>query len=117
MMLAILFVAIFISPLAISIGLFFYSIYVLYVNTRPNEKYLNYTLGEQIRDVRASFLLAGTMALLVYGMGLLIPNQILALVVQIMFGATYYIGLSHLFHLEEYIYIKKTIREIINKRK
>lgn len=117
MMLTILFVAIFISPLAISIGLFFYSIYVLYVNTRPNEKYLNYTLGEQIRDVRASFLLAGTMALLVYGLGLLIPNQILALVVQILFGATYYIGLSHLFHLEEYIYIKKTIREIINKRK
>lgn len=116
-MLAILAIAIFIGPLAISVGLFFYSIYVLYVNTRPNAKYLGYTLSEQIRDVRVSFLLAGSMAMLVYGIGYLITNNILCLTVQILFGAAFYIGLSHLLHLEEYLYVRKTIIEIIQKRK
>lgn len=116
-MLAILAVAIFISPLAISVGLLLYSIYVLYVNTRPNAKYLGYTLREQIRDVRGSFLLAGSMAVLVYGIGYLITNNVLCLTVQILVGAAYYIGLSHLLHLEEYHYVRKTVIEIIQKRR
>lgn len=116
-MIVILAIAIFISPLAISVGLLFYSFYVLYVNTRPNAKYLGYTLHEQIRDVRGSFLLAGTMALLVYGIGFIISNIVLCLTVQILFGAAYYIGLSHLMQMEEYLYVRKTVMEIIQKRK
>lgn len=116
-MLIILAVAIFISPLAISVGLLFYSVYVLYVNTRPNAKYLGYTLREQIKDVRGSFLLAGVMALLVYGIGSLITNALLCLMLQVLLGATFYIGISHLRGMEEYYYVRKTIVEIIRNRK
>lgn len=116
-MLIILAVATFISPLAISVGLLFYSVYVLYVNTRPNAKFLGYTLHEQIKDVRGSFLLAGVMALLVYGIGCLITNTLLCLMLQVLLGATFYIGISHLRGMEEYCYVRKIMVEIIRNRK
>lgn len=113
-MIAILAVTVFISPIAISIGMFVYSFYVLYMNTRPNAKYLGYSLSEQINDVKAGLLLSLAMALIVYFWGVIIPNRILALFVQIPVGVLFYLGISHLLELDAYIYVKEIAKTKLN---
>lgn len=115
-MIAILFGAIYISPLAISIGLFIYSIYVLLMNVQPNKKHLGYSFYEQVNDVKANFLLSAAMALLVYGVGYFIPNMYIALVIQIIIGVAFYICTSHLLKLKQYIYVKDTVTDIYKKK-
>ena len=105
-MIVILCLAVFISPLAISIGMFIYSIYVLYVNAKPNKKLLNYSVTEQIYDVKSGFILSSIMAVLVYGLGMFISNNIISLILQILLGAIFYIATSHYMKLEAYVYAK-----------
>lgn len=115
-MIAILAIAVFISPLAISIGMFVYSFYVLYMNTRPNEKYLNYSLLEQINDVKAGLLLSVAMAAIVYLLGIFLKNIYLSIIIQIAVGMLFYIGLSSLIKVEAYFYVKEMIVEKLHKR-
>ncbi len=116
-MLAILSVAIFFGPIAISIGMFIYSFYVLYMNTRPNAKYLNYSLSEQINDVKSGLLLSLIMAFIVYFIGIVIPNKIIAISVQIPVGVLFYCGVSHVFGFEAYIYVKEILLDRLLKNK
>lgn len=115
-MLAILCIAIFISPIAISIALFIYSIYVLIVNSSANKKYLNYSFAEQIEDVKWHFLFSAVMAGFVYLIGFFINNVYIALAIQILFGAVIYIFLSYLFKLESYNYVKNTLSNILQNK-
>lgn len=115
-MIALLAGAIFISPLAISVSMFIYSFYVLYMNTLPNKKYLNYSLMEQISDVKAGFLLSVIMASVVYVVGMFISNPILSLCVQIPLGVFLYVGLSEILKPEAYVFIKDLLMEQYRKR-
>lgn len=115
-MIAILIIAIFISPLAISVGMLIYSFYVLWMNTRPNKKYLHYSLLEQINDVKAGFLLSLVMAALVLMTGMLIPNQYIALPIQIVIGAGFYLSASQLLKIEAYTYVKQIAKETIHRK-
>lgn len=116
-MIAILAVAITISPIAISIGIFFHSCHELFWTAKANKKIVGYSLTEQIKDVRPGFILGITMAILVYFIGALISNPFIALCLQIPVGAIYYIGLSHLMKLESYIYVRDTALKAIKRRK
>ena len=84
------------------------------MNTRPNAKYLGYSLSEQINDVKAGLLLSLAMALIVYFWGVIIPNRILALFVQIPVGVLFYLGISHLLELDAYIYVKEIAKTKLN---
>lgn len=115
-MLAILVVAVFISPIAISIGLFFYSIFVLCVNTIPNKKYIGYSIVEQINDVKASFILSSIMAVGVYFVGLLPINIYILMFLQVLIGCLFYIGASHLLKAESYLYLKETLISLYQRK-
>jgi len=115
-MLLILFIAVFISPIAISIGMFIYSFYVLYMNTQPNKRHLNYSLLEQINDVKMGFINSIIMAAAVGGIGLLISNDILSICIQIPVGAVIYFGLSELLKPEAYIYVKEMLLEVFKTK-
>lgn len=115
-MILLLLIAVFISPIAISIAMFVYSFYVLYMNTRPNAKYLNYSLREQINDVKPAFILGATMSAIVYGIGLIIPNAIIALCFQIPIGIIIYLGISHLMQFEAYMYCRNIIHDVYNRK-
>lgn len=117
MMLAILAIAIFISPLAISVGLFIYSIFVLCVNTIPNTKHLGYSIWEQIKDVRSSFILSAIMAAVVLSVGLLHVNVYLLMALQFISGVIIYIGLSHVLKLESYLYVRDTVIDLYRKKR
>ena len=115
-MILILAIAVFISPIAISIGLFVYSVYVLLMNTIPNKKYIDYSIREQLNDVMPAFLLSGIMAIIVYLLGRMPINVYLIMLIQFLVGATIYIGLSYLLKLEAYLYVLETITKLLRNK-
>ena len=116
-MVAMLFGGIGFGPIGISFSMLCYSVYVLYMNTRPNKKYLYYSLREQMKDVGAGILISSIMALFVYTLGYIIENDYIALGVQTIAGAAFYIGVSEVFKPEAYRYARQTILEKIPIKK
>lgn len=114
-MLIIIAITIFISPLAISAGMFIYSIYGLLCNTLPNKKYIGYSIRDQINDVAPGIVLSLIMGLVVYIIGLFIPNVYLSLVIQIIIGIAFYISISHIMNLESYLYVRGTLNDFIQR--
>lgn len=106
-----------ISPIAMAWGILFFNIFVYFVNSHPNKKNIGYSYTEQLWDVFPNSLLALSMSVFVYIVGLYINDNRIAVAVQIIAGALYYISLSILFKNESYNYTKKTILEKIRKEK
>lgn len=115
-MIVLLFGGIYFGPIGISAAMFLYSFYVLYMNTRPNVKYLNYSLLEQVNDVKYGLIFSFVMALVVYGVGLLICNIVLSLCIQIPLGIAIYVGLSEAIKPEAYIFARSILLEQYRKR-
>ena len=116
-MILLLFVGIYFGPIGISIAMLFYSLYVLYMNTRPNKKYLKYSLTEQINDVKAGIILSSVMAVLVYLAGLYIENDKLSVTIQILFGVIFYVGFSEIFKPEAYSYVRDMALNYLKNRR
>lgn len=115
-MIAFLFGGIYFGPIGISASMLLYSFYVLYMNTRPNEKYLEYSLMEQINDVKYGFTFSLAMAIIVYIAGVVIHTAWLALCIQIPLGVIVYIGLSEIWKPEAYSFTKGVIIEQYKQR-
>lgn len=81
-----------------------------FINAYPNKKLLNYSFLEQWRDVFSSLLLSAVMCLAVYGIQFLIEGTFLTLVVQILAGILIYGGLSWLFKVESFVYLRDVVR-------
>lgn len=94
-----------ISPLAIIWGMFFMNIFSYFVNSYPNKKILGYSYREQIKDVAPNFILSAFMCLIVYMIGRIDINMYLMVCIQVIVGATIYIGISYLLKNESLIYI------------
>ena len=114
-MIAILAVAVFISPRAIVIGTFIHFCHEFFWTAQANKYTIDYSFCEQIHDVMPCFLLGLSMAALVYGLGMFISSPIIALSVQVVIGAAYYIGMSHMANFESYRYLKTIVIEEIRK--
>jgi len=82
-----------------------------FVNAYPNKKLVNYSYIELIHDVLPTFLLAISMFGFVLWIGTLNINVYLLLVIQILCGVVYYIGLSILFKFEPFEYLLKQITQ------
>lgn len=104
---AILGVTMFISPLAIAIGMCFYGIYTMVINAFPNRKFINYHIKEQLKDISDNALLAVGMAVFVYLLGQLNFNPYVLILTQVTTGIAFYCGLSEIFHVESWEYIKE----------
>lgn len=98
LMVSILVICMFISPLAIAIGQFFYSLIALVINAYPNRKYIDYPLKKQFLDISKSFYSAVLMAFIVYFIGKLSFNIYLLLIFQILVGVAVYVLLSMKFN-------------------
>ena len=117
LMLAILIFTAFISPLAICVGMLVYSFYSFVVNAFPNRKLLSYPIMEQLKDIGSNSILALSMGGVVYFMGIILQfNDLIVLLLQIMFGIAYYIIISMLTKNESYIFVRDMIlNQIKNK--
>ena len=98
LMLAILVGCMFVSPLAIAVGQFVYSLIALAINAYPNRKYIGYPLKEQFLDISNSFFIAVVMSIIVYLVGKLSLNIYVLLVLQVLVGIVVYLVLSRLFN-------------------
>lgn len=81
-------------------------------------KYLNYGIKQQLADILPIYGIGIIMFLAVYGLSLLINfNIYLKLIVLVITGIVIYVGLSLLFKTEGFMYIVKSIKAFISKRK
>jgi O-antigen/teichoic acid export membrane protein len=99
---------------AIVIGYMISGVIGTIVNSWPNKRTIGYSYSEQIKDIFPAFLfsvIAGSVAYLV-GMFPLIDVALIVLQVAVMIGI--YLGASMIFKLEAFIYLKETVKEIIN---
>ena len=116
-MVAILAITMFISPLAIAVGMCIYGIYTMILNAFPNREIINYHIKEQIADISKNAVLAVIMALCVYFIGKLNFNLYILLLLQIFSGVFLYILISEILHLESWEYIKKHTKNHIGCNK
>lgn len=95
------------------LGMLINTIVAYFINSFWSGKHIGYSSFEQIKDIFPSFLLAFTVAAIVYIFGNIIdlPN-IWILVTQITVGAVSTILLAEIFKLSSYLYLKEII---INK--
>ena len=72
----------------------------LFFNTYYTDKLLNLGFAKQMKDYYPFLLLAGGMALLVYGITLIIPNMLVQLIVGIVVGFVSYIGTAYILKMD-----------------
>lgn len=118
--LLILLVTMNISPFAMCVGNAFYAIIGLVINSKPNEKYLNYSLREQIADTVIYFIVSLLMEGIVMLVGMLNINIYILLVLQVIFGMMFYVMISVLLKLDSFFYVLDVIKNFLknnNKRR
>ena len=87
-----------------------------YLNSYYSGKNLNYGVKEQILDILPSFIIALTMAVVVYALSFIKISPFLLLPMQIIVGASIVFGISEIWKREEYLELKKFVLSIIKKQ-
>ena len=84
-------------------------------NTTPNKKLISYNFKELISDMTPGLSISAIMAVIVYGVGLLINfNTLVELVIQVAVGGIVYIAISAIFKVEAFSYLKNTAIELLS---
>lgn len=113
----ILIITVFIGVYAIAIGTIIYNLISFILNIYPNIRYLRYGIKEQLEDILSSFflsLLAGASVFWIQWLD--IPN-IIIIALQLLIGATIYIGVSYLVKMGSFMYIKSMMFDRTKQRK
>ena len=95
-----------ISPMAIIYGMLCMNVLSYFINSYPNKKILNYSYIDQIRDIAPNFILAAAMAAIVFLAGQIYVSPFISVIIQILIGMVFYIGVSYATKNESLIYIK-----------
>jgi O-antigen/teichoic acid export membrane protein len=99
------------------LGMFVNTIIAFYLNSYWSGRFIGYSTLRQIKDILPSFFLAIAVGLLVYFIGYILNiSNIYKLAIQIISGFTLTVGISELFRLSDYLYIKDIILDNIQKR-
>lgn len=114
--LVLLFSTMWFGVMAMACSLLVSTVISMVINSWPNRKLLNYTYGQQLKDIFPSMALAAVMFCIVWSVQLLHLGVILTLLVQIPLGAVIYIAGSMLFKLETYDYVLQTVKGFFEKR-
>lgn len=87
------------------------------INSWPNRKLLNYSFKEQIIDIMPGVSIAVLMGGLISLIRLFNFSTLATLIIQVLFGAAIYIGLSAILKLEAFEYLWDMIKSIIGKKR
>lgn len=99
---------------AIAMGASVYSLIASILNSFPNRKILSYSYFEQIKDIFPSFIVSLVMAFLVYYLPLEFLPIGLRLLIQILVGSCFYIGITFVFKFESFNFIVNLIKMLRN---
>lgn len=105
-----LFITMRISVMAMAYSMIISSISSQIINSYPNQKLLEYSYWEQLRDILPSILLAIAMGCCIFPLSLLPFKNYITLLLQILFGCLIYIAGSAIFKLESFEYLLHMIR-------
>lgn len=106
-----------INVTAVAITMLIYTIYGNFVNAKPLKKEINYSYREQIRDLSVPFIMSTVMGIAVLFLSVVLNiNNIILLILQVLLGAILYIGMSIVFKVDTFCFIKQFIFEKIKGR-
>ena len=94
------------------IGMIINAIIAYYINSFWSGKMIGYSVIQQIKDILPGFLLALTMAIVLFVMGKILPFQpLLLLIIQLIAGAIFIFVFSEIIKLKDYQYLKSLVLE------
>ena len=111
-----LIVGIFIDIYWMLLGGVITGLFAYYLNSYYSGIFLNYNIKEQIKDILPSFVVAITMALIVFAISFIPINHFILFPLQLLVGALVIIGISEVLRLPEYLEIKSIIFPIITRK-
>lgn len=98
------------------LGMLINTIIAYYLNSFWSGKLIGYSSFEQVKDIFPSFLLAFTVAAIVYIIGNIIElSNILILVTQIITGAVLTFIIAEIFKINSYLYLKEIVFNKLGK--
>ncbi len=115
MILIVLALVLFDSPLAIALSGCCTTIISCFVNAHPNKKLIGYSYAEQMVDILPSFLMSVLMCGAVLAVQLLKLNVLLTLILQVLVGLLVYIALSAVFKPAPYRFLMGLIDKKLHK--
>lgn len=104
------------GPFAMALSMLALTVICTFINAFPNSRLLSYSPREQLADVLPSLGLGLLMAVVVFLLGLLPLSDLLMIALQVVGGAMSYVLVSHLFHSEDYAYLKATLLGFLKGR-
>lgn len=96
------------------IGSVITSVVAYFINAYYSGKFLNYGVGDQIRDITPSFTIAFVMAIIVYAISFINCSQPLILIIQLVIGIMVVILLCEVTRFSAYMEIKNVLTSYIN---
>lgn len=105
------------GPMIMAYSLLFTSVLSQIVNSWPNRKLLNYSYGEQIKDMLPQIGLSCFMGAVVFCVTLIGLPDIATLLIQILLGVIIYLAGSKVFHIDSYEYIISIVKQYIHRKK
>lgn len=111
-----LLISMYISVYAVAISNAAFAGISMLINMMPNKKLMSYSMVEQFRDLAPSFVLSLVMGGSIYTISWISLPTISILLLQIMCGAIIYVGASHLFKIDSYIYLSRMLTTKLDRR-
>jgi len=100
------------SPIGIAYAAACSTVISSFVNAFPNNRLLNYGYTEQLMDIFPATILASAMGGVIWVFDLFSFNIYITLLLQILTGSVFYLGLAKILHLESLEYLIKTIDDL-----
>ena len=91
-----------ISVEAIAYSMIIYSVIATAANMVPNKKLMNYSAKEQIIDILPALIASIIMGIICYSINILNLSNLATLILQIIIGIVFYVGISKSFQFEAY---------------
>ncbi len=109
-------IGMFISPLAMALGMLAASAYCCVVASAFVRKTVGYSLKEQLTDITRPLLLSGMMFVVVFLVGQIPCPAVIRLILQVLTGAACYLGLSLATKDQNYFVLKELAMKKIARR-
>ncbi|OKZ78963.1 MAG: lipopolysaccharide biosynthesis protein [Clostridium sp. CAG:12237_41] len=106
-----------ISVMAMAYSLLVSMVTSMMINSWPNKKLLKYSFKEQIIDILPNIFIVILMGGMVSTIYIFKLSDVMTLAIQIPLGAIAYIGLSIIFKIEEFQYLKNMAEEMLKSKK
>lgn len=99
------------------IGMIAVSIIAYFLNSYYSGRLINYSSLAQIKDITLSFLLALANGIIIYLVGYFMQTTPLVIyITQILISIVFIIGISELFKIKDYLYLKDIVKDKVFKR-